>query len=96
MTALPQLRFYTRPDCHLCDEARTALIELRREGLAFELDEIDIQSDDRLHAAYLERIPVIEIEGEVVSELWLDRGAVRARVDTVLAMHSQRPRAGDQ
>ncbi len=95
MTPPPLLRLYTRPDCHLCDEARKALIALRDEGLAFVLDEIDIESDDQLHAAYLERIPVIEIEGEVVSELWLDRGAVRARVDTVLAMHSQRPGAAD-
>ena len=31
----------------------------------------------------LERIPVVEMDGEVVSELILDQAAVRARLDTV-------------
>jgi hypothetical protein len=33
----------------------------------------------------LEKIPVVEIDGEVVSELTLDEAAVRARLDTVRA-----------
>ena len=74
---------YGRADCHLCDEARAALLALRANGRAFELLEVDIEADERLLAAYLERIPVVEIEGEVVSELLLDEDAVRARLDTV-------------
>jgi len=31
----------------------------------------------------LERIPVVEVDGEVVSELILDATALRARLDTV-------------
>ena len=31
----------------------------------------------------LERIPVLELNGEVVSELTLDQTSVRARLDTV-------------
>jgi hypothetical protein len=31
----------------------------------------------------LEKIPVVEIDGVVVSELLLDEAAVRARLDTV-------------
>jgi hypothetical protein len=76
---------YGRPDCHLCDEARARLLELRASGARFELREIDIESDDGLIARHLERIPVVEIEGEVVSELELDLDAVRARLDTVSA-----------
>jgi hypothetical protein len=74
---------YGRADCHLCDEARDALLALRANGRAFELLEVDIEADERLLGAYLERIPVVEIEGEVVSELLLDEDAVRARLDTV-------------
>ncbi len=74
---------YSRPGCHLCDEARTALLQLRNEGVDFELEEIDIETDDELHRAYLERIPVVAVDGELVSELILDSGALRARLDTV-------------
>jgi glutaredoxin len=74
---------YTRPGCHLCDEARDAILRMRDKGAAFELDEIDIETDDELHRAYLERIPVVAVDGELVSELILDAGALRARLDTV-------------
>ncbi|MGH2993601.1 MAG: glutaredoxin family protein [Solirubrobacterales bacterium] len=76
---------YTRPGCHLCDEAREQLLEIRGAGPGFELREIDIEQDERLHARYLERIPVVEIEGRIVSELVLDGDAVRSRLDTVAA-----------
>jgi glutaredoxin len=76
---------YSRPDCHLCDEAREGLERLRASGLAFELRELDIDSDDALLRSYLERIPVIEVDGDEVCELGLDAGAVRARLDTVSA-----------
>jgi glutaredoxin len=82
---------YSRSACPLCDEARERLEALRREGLRFELRELDIESDERLHSAYLERIPVVEVEGEVVSELFLDERALRARLDTVPAMGVRRP-----
>jgi glutaredoxin len=76
---------YTRPGCHLCDEARDALAALRGAGARFELREVDIEGDERLLAAYMERIPVVEVAGEVVSELTLDVDAVRSRLDTVAA-----------
>ena len=76
---------YSRPDCHLCDEARAGLERLRAEGRRFELREIDIDSDDALLRAYLERIPVIEVDGAEVCELGLDGDAVRARLGTVSA-----------
>jgi predicted DCC family thiol-disulfide oxidoreductase YuxK len=76
---------YSRTDCHLCDEARAAILAIRDQGLRFKLREIDIESDDELLLRYLERIPVVSIEGEIVSELILDRDALRARLDTVRA-----------
>jgi glutaredoxin len=76
---------YSRPDCHLCDEARAAILAIRDQGMRFELQEIDIESDDELFLRYLERIPVVTVEGEIVSELILDRDALRARLDTVRA-----------
>jgi glutaredoxin len=80
-----RLVLYGRPDCHLCDEARAGLESLRAEGLSLELEEVDIESDDALLRRYLERIPVVELDGEVVSELWLDVDALRVRIDTLSA-----------
>ncbi len=80
-----RLVLYARPDCHLCDEVRAELEGLRADGVAFELEEVDIDSDDRLLARYLERIPVVTLDGEIVGELGLDSERLRARLDTVSA-----------
>ncbi|MDX6607808.1 MAG: hypothetical protein QOD14_2348 [Solirubrobacterales bacterium] len=78
-----RLVLYGRPDCHLCDEARAGLARLQAEGLSFELEEIDIESDDELLKRFLERIPVVELNGEIVSELWLDADGLRAMISTL-------------
>jgi len=74
---------YMRPGCHLCEEAVEALIGLHGAGYRFELHEVDIESEELLLRRMLEKIPVVEIDGEQVSELVLDEAAVRARLDTV-------------
>jgi glutaredoxin len=84
---------YSRPGCHLCDKAREGLEAMLREGWGFELRELDIETDPRLESTYLERIPVIELDGEPISELWLDRDALESRLDTVPAMGSRPPSA---
>jgi hypothetical protein len=79
----PRLTLYGRVGCKLCDEARAELLALRADGVGFTLEEIDIESDPRLHRRMLERIPVLAIEGEEVSELFLDVGALRSRIATL-------------
>lgn len=74
---------YSRPDCHLCEEALERIVALRDDGYRFELREIDIESDDSLLRRLLERIPVVEVNGELVSELVLDEPGLRSRLDTV-------------
>ena len=82
-----QLTIYGRDGCHLCAEARAELEALSAELGGIELREIDIESDDLLLAAYLERIPVVEVDGREVSELELDPVAVRE----ALELHTLRP-----
>ena len=77
------ITLYTRPGCHLCDEARDAIVALREEVARFELREVNIEQDDGLLARYLERIPVVEVDGETVSELDLDLDLLRGVLDTV-------------
>jgi glutaredoxin len=74
---------YSRPGCHLCEEAIESLLSLHGEGYRFQLHEVDIESEELLLRRLLEKIPVVEIDGVVVSELILDEAAVRARLDTV-------------
>jgi glutaredoxin len=75
---------YARPGCHLCEEALAAIVALHADGYRFELREVDIESDELLLRRMLERIPVVEVDGEVVSELMLDDASLRARLDTVM------------
>ena len=82
---MKQVVVYSRPGCHLCEEAIEALVALRRDGYAFELHEVDIESEELLLRRMLEKIPVIEIDGVVVSELVPDEAAVKARLDRVTA-----------
>jgi glutaredoxin len=69
---------FGRPDCHLCEEARELLAPVVSEAGDLELLEVDIESDDALFRSYLERIPVIELDGRVISELVPDASALRA------------------
>jgi len=78
-----QLVLYSRPGCHLCEQALAELVELHGEGYRFELREVDIESDEELLRRMLERIPVLELNGEIVAELVVDQTSVRARLDTV-------------
>jgi glutaredoxin len=70
---------YTRPGCHLCDDARATLERMRAER-PFTLREIDIESDDDLHARYLERIPVIALDGEELFDFFVDEAQLAARL----------------
>ena len=79
------LTLYGRPGCHLCDDAREAIEAMRAELPPFVLREVNIEEDLALHAAMLERIPVVEADGEVVSELVFDPDRLRARMDTLSA-----------
>jgi glutaredoxin len=68
---------YTRPGCHLCDEAREIILSVRDSAAPFELREIDIECDPELHTRFLERIPVIEVDGELVAELYVEALTLR-------------------
>ncbi|HVD41258.1 MAG TPA: glutaredoxin family protein [Solirubrobacterales bacterium] len=74
---------YSRPGCHLCEEALEQIVALHAEGYRFNLHEVDIESNELLLRRHLERIPVVEVDGVEVSELILDRDALTARLDTV-------------
>ncbi|MBS1870728.1 MAG: glutaredoxin family protein [Actinobacteria bacterium] len=77
--ALPQVVLYGRPGCHLCDDARVLLERVRAE-LPFALVEHDIEADDALLKAYLERIPVVALDGEELFDFFVDEAELRRRL----------------
>ena len=53
---------YSRPGCHLCEEAKAAVMNAGCDD-QFVLDEINIESADELLNKYRYDIPVITIDG---------------------------------
>jgi glutaredoxin len=78
----PTVTLYGRPGCHLCDDARAVLERVRAER-PFDLREVDIESDDALFRTYLERIPVVALDGEEVYDYRVDEADLRARLAPV-------------
>ena len=78
-TPMRTVTLYSRPGCHLCDEARAALERVRARA-PFALDEVDIEADDALHARYLERIPVVALDGEELFDYFVDEEALARRI----------------
>jgi len=70
---------FSRPGCHLCDAARTVLEGVRATH-PFALDERDIEADDATFKAYLERIPVIALDGTELYDFYVDAEDLRARL----------------
>jgi glutaredoxin len=73
------ITLYGRPGCHLCDDARAALERVRATH-PFRLDEVDIESDDELFKRYLERIPVVALDGEELFDFVIDEPALKSRL----------------
>jgi glutaredoxin len=72
------LVLYGRPDCHLCDDARAVL-----QRIGVEFAEIDIESDDELFKRYLERIPVVVLDGEELYDFFVDEDDLVQRLRRV-------------
>ena len=70
---MTRITLYGRPGCHLCDDARAVL---ERVGQPFE--EVDIETDDELFKRYLERIPVVAVDGVEAFDFFIDENALRA------------------
>jgi glutaredoxin len=58
----PRVVLYSKPGCHLCDDAR-AVVEAVCEELGETYDEIDITTSEELMRSYGEEIPVTFVDG---------------------------------
>jgi redox-sensing transcriptional repressor len=85
---------FGRPGCCLCDDARVVLERVRAEQ-PFELLERDIERDETLLRDYLERIPVVTLDGEELFDFAVDETVLRDRLARVRPVTDGEPAAED-
>jgi glutaredoxin len=68
---------YSKPGCHLCEDARLLLDELAPD-LAVTIQEVDIETDPELFERYRHRIPVLVVDGRQIAEGRISERDVRA------------------
>jgi glutaredoxin len=70
---------YSRPGCHLCDEAKEA-IENSNCSDRYTLEEVNIEFDEELLRQYKYDIPVITIDGQEAFRHRVDPNEFKNRV----------------
>ena len=79
-----QVTIYQRDGCHLCEIASAQLEQLQSD-YQFELEQIDSESNDDLHRLYLERIPVIALDGEELYDFEINLPDLKSRLLAISA-----------
>lgn len=73
----PRVRLYSKPGCHLCDDAR-AVVERVCADLGTSYDEVDITTSPELMNAYADQIPVTFVDGRQHDFWRVDADRLRA------------------
>jgi len=74
-----QIDIYSRPGCHLCDDAKEVVERVRRR-FPFSLRVIDIETDPELEKAYGQQIPVVFINGNKAFKYHVDEHELEQKV----------------
>jgi glutaredoxin len=69
------VEIYSKPDCHLCEEAKAALVQMQRQ-YGFQLREVNIAADPALLAEYGTRIPLVWVDGHLVCKYFVNEAAI--------------------
>lgn len=85
---------YTRQGCHLCEQVKTDLESLQSVH-PHRLIEVDIESDEALHAKYLEIIPVVEV-GPYVLKAPITRQNLQMTLGAAADRKNQLEQVGDK
>ncbi len=74
-----QIEIYSRPGCHLCDEAKEVINRVRLR-FPFTLRVINIETDPDLEKIYREQIPVVFINGNKAFKYHVDERELEKKV----------------
>ena len=69
----------TRKGCHLCDDAKAALVRVRA-GHPFDLVEVDVDQSPELADRYGMEVPVVLVDGHKVAKFRIDEDALVSRL----------------
>ena len=72
-----RVTFYSRPGCHLCDDAREVVARVCAD-LGESFDEVDIESDGDLEDRFGEEVPVTFVDGRQHDFWRVDEARLRA------------------
>lgn len=70
------IRVYSRPGCHLCEQLIEELLPILRQRIR--VDVVDIDTSASWLAKYGSRIPVVEYAGREICQYTLDAAAIHA------------------
>jgi glutaredoxin len=73
-----RIEIYSRPGCHLCDEAKEVVERVRRR-VPFALSVINIDADPELKKLYGEQIPVVFINGNKAFKYRVDEAELEKK-----------------
>jgi rSAM/selenodomain-associated transferase 1 len=92
---LPIVTLYTKPGCHLCDDARS-VIDRVRQCLPFELLVRNILDDPRDLAEFQYAIPVVCVNGREIARYRLDESRLQsALAGCGIVVMAKFPRSGN-
>jgi len=74
-----KVEIYSKPECHLCDEAKSVLVKVQQE-VPFDFLEVDITSNRELFTEYKEQIPVIFICGKKAFKFRVNEKELRRKL----------------
>ncbi|HEX6220436.1 MAG TPA: glutaredoxin family protein [Acidimicrobiia bacterium] len=79
------MKFLTRKNCHLCDDAREVLAEIT-DDIGLQVNEVDIDTDEELTRRWGLRVPVVLASHDrVIAEGIIDdKRALKDQIQKVL------------
>lgn len=84
-----KLQIYSKPECHLCDDAKELV---RRVGASYplEIETVNIEEDPEAYERYKHEIPVGFLEGRKLFKYRIDEKALRRALDAEMASRRAR------
>ena len=85
----PTVVLYTRKDCHLCEEAKSALETVSRR-LAIRVEEVDVDLHAFLKRTYSDEVPVVWIRGIKICKYRVDEKMLLRRLKSLAPVDGER------
>ena len=80
----PSIKFYTKPKCSLCNEARILLKKLEKEYF-LDVEEVNILNDPTLYERYKYEIPVLSFPDLSQLQGRIEQETLREKLDQILS-----------